>query len=157
MMRLSRSFTLKELTYSSTAQRLAIENEPEPVHLVALSALCHTILQPVRDHFGKPVIINSGYRCAALSKAVGSSERSQHCRGEAADFEIMGVSNLEVAEWIQNELGEAVDQLILEGWNPTEADPTNSGWIHCSHSREGSQRGEILRTADFKTYQQGLT
>jgi zinc D-Ala-D-Ala carboxypeptidase len=157
MIRLSRSFTLKELTYSSTALRLGIDNSPEPLHLVALSALCHTILQPVRDHFGQPIVVSSGLRLPEVSRAVGSSDKSQHCKGEAADFEIMGVSNLEVAQWIRDNLITEVDQLILEGWNPTEADPTNSGWIHCSHSREGEQRHQVLRTADFKTYEAGLT
>ena len=151
-MHLSRNFTLKELTTSQTAQRLGIDNTPEPIHLIALGALCHTILQPVREHFGRPVVVSSGYRCAELSKAVGSSEKSQHCRGEAADFEVVGVSNLEVAQWIESMLKDAVDQLILEGFDGRP----DSGWIHCSHSRCSEQRRQILRTSDFKNYLPGL-
>lgn len=154
MIHLSRNFSLKELTASQTALRLGLDNSPEPVHLMALSALCHCILQPVRDHFGRPVVVSSGFRLPAVSQAIGSSETSQHCKGEAADFEVPGVSNLEVAEWIMNNL--SFDQLILEGWKDS-VNNLNAGWIHCSYSRCDEQRGQVLRTSDFKTYLPGLT
>lgn len=154
MIHLSRNFSLKELIASQTALRLGLDNSPEPIHLVALSALCHCILQPVRDHFERPVIVSSGFRLPEVSQAIGSSETSQHCKGEAADFEVPGVSNFEVAEWIMKNL--SFDQLILEGWTDSASNP-NVGWIHCSYSRCDEQRGQVLRTSDFKTYLPGLT
>ena len=86
------------------------------------------IAQPLRDHFGKPVRINSGYRSPALNEAIGGSTKSQHSKGEALDLEIDGVSNLEVADWITDNCD--YDQVILEFYNPT--DGPNSGWVHAS-------------------------
>jgi hypothetical protein len=87
------------------------------------------ILQPVRDNFNSVVTVSSGYRSVKLCEAIGSSAKSQHTRGEAADFEIFGVPNKEVSDWIVKNLD--YDQCILEFW--TEDEP-NSGWIHCSYS-----------------------
>jgi len=91
-----------------------------------LKALCENILQPVRDHFGR-VKVTSGFRSAELCVAIGSSVNSQHARAEAADFEVVGVDNAELFDWIKNNL--EPDQLILEFYTPGEP---NSGWIHCS-------------------------
>ena len=97
---LSNNFTLAELTKSQTATRKGIHNEPSTEHVENLIHLAKTILQPVREHFGKPVMISSGYRSPALCEAIGSSAKSQHAKGEAADFEIHGVDNKELATWI---------------------------------------------------------
>lgn len=135
-MKLTQNFSLKEMTFSDTAIRKGIVNNPNTEHIVALTNLCCHILQPVREHFGQAVNINSGYRSVELCEAVGSSSRSQHSKGEAADFEIYGLSNLELATWIYENL--EFDQLILEFFDP-EGDP-NSGWVHCSYRRDGQNR-----------------
>jgi len=126
-MNLSKNFTLSELTKSQTAVRKGINNEPSTADINNLIHLAETILQPVREHFGKPVMISSGYRSPALCEAIGSSTKSQHARGEAADFEIHSVDNKELAAWIKKNC--EFDQLILEYYDGI--DP-NSGWIHCS-------------------------
>ena len=138
-MKLTANFSLSELTKSQTAERKGIDNTPSPEHQENLKLLCESVLQPVRDHFGKVVTISSGYRSPELCTAIGSKITSQHARGQAADFEIFGVSNKSLADYIDSELH--YDQLILEYWN--ESDP-NSGWVHCSFS-EGNNRRQYLR------------
>ena len=138
-MKLTENFSLSELTKSQTAERKGIDNTPSTEHQKNLKLLCESVLQPVRDHFGKVVTISSGYRSPALCEAIGSKSTSQHARGEAADFEIFGVSNKALADYIDSELH--YDQLILEYWN--ESVP-NSGWVHCSFS-EGNNRKQYLR------------
>ena len=125
-MNLSRNFTLSELTKSDTAIRRGINNNPNAEQIEKLKALCENILQPVRDHFGR-VKVTSGFRSAELCVAIGSSVNSQHARAEAADFEVVGTDNVELFDWIKNNL--EPDQLILEFYTPGEP---NSGWIHCS-------------------------
>ena len=97
-MNLTKNFSLLELTKSQTAERKGIDNTPSPEHQENLKSLCMAILQPVRDHFSKVVTISSGYRSPELCTAIGSKITSQHARGEAADFEIFGVSNKELAD-----------------------------------------------------------
>jgi zinc D-Ala-D-Ala carboxypeptidase len=134
-MKLTENFSLNELTKSQTAERKGIDNTPSAEHQENLKRLCETILQRVRDHFGQVVSISSGYRSPELCVAIGSSTKSQHARGEAADFEIFGVSNKELADYINENL--TYDQLILEYWK--ESDP-NSGWVHCSFTLNGNRK-----------------
>ena len=144
---------MEELTKSQTATRKGIDNTPSPEHQANLQSLCTAILQPIRDHFSKVVTVSSGYRSQELCLAIGSKTTSQHAKGEAADFEIFGVSNKELADYIHEHLD--YDQLILEYWK--ESDP-NSGWVHCSYS-EGNNRRQYLRAykEDGKTkYEQVL-
>jgi len=138
-MKLTANFSLSELTKSQTATRKGIDNTPSPEHQENLRLLCEAVLQPVREHFGRVVTITSGYRSPELCTAIGSKITSQHARGEAADFEIFGVSNKALADYIHDTLH--YDQLILEYWN--ESDP-NSGWVHCSFS-EGKNRKQYLK------------
>ena len=138
-MKLTANFSLLELTKSQTAERKGIANTPSPEHQENLKLLCESVLQPVRDHFGKVVTISSGYRSPELCTAIGSKITSQHAKGQAADFEIFGVSNKELADYINENL--EYDQLILEYWK--ESDP-NSGWVHCSYSA-GNKRKQYLR------------
>jgi len=128
-MNLSKSFTLNELTKSQEALRLGIDNTPSDEHIENLKILCEKILQPIRDFYGMPISVSSGYRSTALCEAIGSSATSQHTKGQAADFELFGIHNREVSDWIVKNLD--YDQCILEFWNPN--DP-NSGWIHCSYN-----------------------
>mgnify|MGYP001370752458 FL=1 len=139
-MKLTENFTLQELIKSQTALRKGINNKPaSPDIVVNLQTLCEKVLQPVREHFGKPVTVNSGYRCPKLNKAIGSSSKSQHTKGLAADIEIPGVSNKELAEYIESNL--PFDQLILEFYNGV--DP-NSGWVHVSYVDDDKNRKQTL-------------
>ena len=131
-LRLSPNFTLGELTRSDTAKARGLANMPDWQQLLALHALCHAILEPVRARFG-PVRTTSAFRCFTPD--------SQHGKGEAADFEVPGVPNLTVAIWIRDHL--AFDQLILEAWRDDDA---NAGWIHASF-RALRLRYQVLRTA----------
>ena len=134
-MKLSENFTLDELTKSQEAIRLGIQNEPSDEHITNLILLCKNILQPIRNHFKLPVSISSGYRSAALCEAIGSSSGSQHTKGQAADFEIFGMANKDLADWIVQNLD--YDQCILEFWNEKEP---NSGWVHCSFNNAGNRK-----------------
>jgi len=136
-MKLSQHFSYQEFIKSQTATRKGIKNEPDDAQLYSMKMVCMNILEPIRTTFERPVIITSGFRSPELCVAIGSSTNSQHAKGEAADFEIPGVSNKEVADWIHENLPN--DQLILEFFDGK--DP-NSGWIHCSHKPEN--RGEYL-------------
>ena len=123
-MKLSKNFSLAELTKSQTATRMGLDNNPSEDEQENLRLLCERVLQPVRDHFNHTVTVSSGYRNEILSNKIGSSSKSQHCKGEAADFEIFGTPNNEVADWIKENL--MFDQLILEYYEPGQP---NSGWI----------------------------
>ena len=87
-MQLSENFRLKEFIESPTAERLGIDNRPDWEAVINLRNLCREVLQPLRDHEGKPIHINSGYRCPELNEAVHGVGDSQHLRGEAADIHL---------------------------------------------------------------------
>jgi len=152
-MNLSANFTLKELTRSDTADRLDIDNQPNEEQIESLRLLCENILQPVRDHFGKPVKISSGFRCSALNQATGGSSNSDHCKGQAADIEIDGLPNPELAQWIMDNLD--YTQLILEFY--TQGQP-NSGWVHISFDPNNLKMQELtaVKVAGKTTYLNGL-
>lgn len=139
-MQLSEHFNLKEFTKSETAIRKRIDNTPNLEHANNLKLVCEKILEPVRKHFGKPVRINSGYRGPALNKAVGGSAKSQHCNGEAVDFEIDGLPNPDLAKWVAENC--EFDQIILEFYDPKEG--PNSGWVHASYSSSGNNRKQKM-------------
>ena len=103
-MNLSKSFTLNELTKSQEATRLGIDNTPNEEHILNLKLLCENVLQPVRDFYGMPLSVSSGYRSATLCEAIGSSSKSQHTKGQAADFEIFGVANKDLADFVVKNL-----------------------------------------------------
>jgi len=138
-MKLSANFQLSELVKSQVAERKGIPNNPSPTQIDNLKALCVNVLQPIRSQFDSPVLISSGYRSGELNVAIGSSIKSQHGEGKAADIEVVGVDNKELAEWIRDNL--EFDQLILEFYRDGEPD---SGWIHVSWS-SGENRNQILR------------
>lgn len=147
MANLSDNFSLAELTHSDTARRKGIDNEPSYEQLEALQYLAQNLLQPIRDHFGKPVHITSGFRSETLNKSIGGSRTSQHCKGEAADFRVSGIHPRRVWEYINSEL--EFDQLIAEYIDRNE---TATGWIHCSLKKKDN-RGEaasITRKYGYK-------
>ena len=152
MVRLSENFTLSEFTKSQTAERKGIDNTPGEEHLEAAKHLFSNVVQKVRDNFGVTVI-NSGYRGPELNEAIGGSERSQHCKGEAVDIECPGTANYDVAAWIQDNLD--FDQLILEFYKPGLPD---SGWVHVSYKSEGNRKSVLTAMKeDGKTvYKAGL-
>ena len=150
--RLSMNFALSEMVKSATAERLNVDNSPSDIHLVNLTHLAIHILQPVRDEFGV-ITINSGYRRPALNAKVGGAKTSQHCNGQAADFESFSTPNPDLAKWIANNL--EFDQLILEfydGVNP------NSGWVHCSYNLMGNRKKIMtaLKTKNGVQYKNGF-
>ena len=145
-MQLSENFSLNEFTKSDTAVRKGIDNTPNDDHLKSMKALCENVLQKVRSHFGKSVRITSGYRSPELCEAIGSSSKSQHAKGQAADFEITGIDNKDLAIWIRDNV--EFDQLILEFY--TEGDP-NSGWVHCSYSDDNRKQVLSAKKTDTGT------
>lgn len=152
-MKLSTNFTLEEFTKSQTAIRLGIHNTPNDREIAALITLCKEVLQPIRDAFGTTTI-NSGFRSDVLNRRIGGAAKSQHCKGEAADIEVPGVSNYDLAKWIQENL--KFDQLILEFH--TEGVP-NSGWVHVSYRDEKVNRNTVLtalRLHSRTVYKPGL-
>ena len=138
-MKLSANFELSELTKSQVAERKGLPNNPSPAHIDNLKALCVNVLQPIRSEFDKPVIISSGYRSGEVCVAIGSKPTSQHAEGKAVDFEIVGVDNKDLFDWVKNNL--EFDQLILEFYK--EGEP-NSGWIHVSWNG-GNNRNQTLK------------
>ena len=117
-MQLSKHFTLSEMEKSQTAVRKGISNKAGSGEIKNLTDLCYEVLEPVRIKFDKPVIITSGYRSPELCEAIGSKATSQHAKGQAVDFEIAGIPNIQVAYWLQNNVD--FDQLILEFYNPDD-------------------------------------
>lgn len=132
-MNLSANFTLYEMTLSETAVRRGIRNIPSDAHVDALRQLCVQVLQPLRNRLRQPVVITSGYRSPELNTAIKGSYRSQHCKGEAADFYVPGLSVEAVIDTMQS-LHLPFDQLINEF----------GAWVHVSHRVKGFQRKEVL-------------
>lgn len=127
-MQLTNNFSLKELTVSDTAVRLGLDNTPNETVTANLKTLAENILQPVREHYGKSVKVNSGYRAPEVNAAVGGSKTSDHCKGQAADIEINGVANGDLAKYITENF--KFTQVILEFY--TQGVP-DSGWVHVSY------------------------
>jgi len=126
-MQLSTNFSLKEMTRSDIATRMGHPNQPDTKVIANLKLLCEKVLQPIRDHYGVTVTVNSGYRHPDVNAKVGGSKTSDHCRGQAADIEIAGIANGELAIWIRDNL--SFRQCILEFY--TKGIP-DSGWVHVS-------------------------
>jgi hypothetical protein len=127
-MKLTENFSLAEMVKSETALRQGLDNTPGDVEIANLKRLAEKVLQPVRDHYKCGVKVNSGFRHPNVNAAVGGSKTSDHCKGQAADIEIPGVANAELAEWIKDNL--EFTQLILEFYTPGIPD---SGWVHVSY------------------------
>jgi zinc D-Ala-D-Ala carboxypeptidase len=152
-MNLTKNFTLAEMTKSETALRHGLENNPGEQELAAMKLLAEKVLQPVRDHFKRGVKVNSAYRHPDVNQRVGGSRNSDHTRGQAADIEIPGVANAELAQWIKDNL--EFRQLILEFYTPGIPD---SGWVHVSYVAEDNKKEVLTATRkDGKTvYLPGL-
>ena len=138
-MQLSTNLSLAEVTRSETAKRRGISNMPTAEHIENFKKLAANIFQPIREHFGKPIIISSGYRSAELNKAIGGSLSSQHCSGEAIDIDMDGtdITNKQIFDYIKDNLN--FDQMIWEFGTDTNPD-----WVHVSFASNRSQRKQIL-------------
>jgi zinc D-Ala-D-Ala carboxypeptidase len=142
MTQLTTNFSLHELTKSETALRNDLDNTPGEAETENLRLLCEKVLQPVRDHFGKGVKVNSGFRSSSRQPcAAGGSKTSDHCLGRAADIEIPGVANADLAQWIMDNLD--YTQLILEFYTPGIPD---SGWVHVSYDPNNLKKQELTAT-----------
>ena len=140
-MKLSKNLTLKEVIKSNTASRLGIPNIPEDWEIHNLRAVADNIFQPLRDHFGVPIGVSSGYRSKALNKAIGGSKYSQHMIGEAFDIDADiygGVTNAEIFNYVKNNL--EWDQMIWEF-----GDDEEPNWVHISYKESGQNRKQIKR------------
>ena len=137
-MNLTKNFTLSEMTKSETALRHDMDNTPNEVQIASLKALAEQVLQPIRDHYAKGVKVNSGFRHPEVNAKVGGSRTSDHCRGMAADIEIPGVPNHELAEWIKANL--PYTQLILEFYTRGVPD---SGWVHVSYDPANLKKQDL--------------
>ena len=140
-MKLSKNLTLKEATKSNTASRLGIPNIPEDWEIHNLRAVAENVFQPIRDHFGIPIGVSSGYRSKALNKAIGGSKYSQHMIGEALDIDADihgGVTNAEIFNYVKNNL--EWDQMIWEF-----GDDEEPNWVHVSYKESGQNRKQIKR------------
>lgn len=127
-------FTIKELCRSDTAARRGIKNEPSEAVKQNLTALVEHVLDPVREWYGKPIYVNSGYRCKELNAAVGGVANSQHMTGEAADIDVNDMKeNRRIFTWIEENC--EFDQLLWEN---------GGAWIHVSF-RAGKNRQMVRR------------
>ena len=126
-----RHFTIAELTRSATARRLGIDNTPPASAIRALTSLVDDVLDPLRDAWGGPIRVNSGYRCPELNKAVGGTPSSQHQHGEAADITVGSRSANRRLLALIKRLDLPVDQCI---------DEKGCRWIHVSHRRGRNRR-----------------
>lgn len=128
-------FTIAELCRSTTADRLGIDNRCRKEHVVNLTALVDNVLDPLREWYGKPITVNSGFRCPALNKAVKGSATSQHMSGQAADIDTGDrQQNKLLFEYIRKNL--PFDQLI---------DESNFAWVHVSYRADGNNRNQVLK------------
>ena len=135
-MKLSNHLDLGEVTRSESAKREGIINMPTPEHYENLKVIAEKVFEPIREHFGVPIFISSGYRSEALNIYIGGSRSSDHSRGRALDLDLdgssSGVTNKMIFEFIKDNL--EIDQLINE---------FNYSWVHVGY-RQGANRGQIL-------------
>lgn len=134
--KIAKYFTLAEMCASDTAKEKDIKNQPTVTEVVNLTLLCTKVLDPLRKAMG-PITISSGFRCAALNKAVGGVRNSQHMKGQAADIYIKGnlAYGKKIFAWIK-EFCE-FDQLI---WEHNEA---GAYWVHVSYNLDGNRKKVI--------------
>ena len=126
-------FSLKELTESDTATRKGIDNTPDAIVKANLTALVANVLDPLREAYGKPIVVNSGYRCEKLNKLVGGAKKSQHLTGQAADIRSVSRSvaeNKKIFNLVVK-LGLPYDQLI---------DEYGYKWVHVSYNKKGNRK-----------------
>ena len=141
-MRISKHISYKEATQSQTATRKGISNDPDAYQLQNMQLLAEKVFEPIREHFGVPISINSFFRSQKLNKAIGGASGSQHTQGRAIDIDdtLGGVSNKQMFEYIKNHLD--FDQLIWEF-----GDNNNPAWVHVSYVSEIENRRRVLKAS----------
>ena len=141
-MRISKHISYKEATQSQTAVRKGINNEPDAYQLQNMQVLAEKVFEPLREHFGVPIAINSFFRSQKLNKAIGGVSGSQHTQGRAIDVDdtLGGVSNKQMFEYIKANLD--FDQLIWEFGNDKNPD-----WVHISYVSPTENRNRVLRAS----------
>lgn len=139
-MQISKHLSIAEVIRSESAKRKGIDNKPTDEHLKNLTLLSKEIFEPIREYFGVPIFISSGYRSKLLNKSIGGSLSSQHCSGEAIDIDMDGtkILNAQIFHWIKDNLN--FDQLIWEFGTDKNPD-----WVHVSYESTGKQRNQILK------------
>ena len=142
-MKLSKHLDLSEVIRSESAKRNGISNMPTKEHIANFMLLAEKIFEPVREHFGVPIRISSGYRSKELNAKIGGSATSQHCKGQAVDIDMDGTSltNKQIFDYIKDNL--PFDQLIWEFGNEDNPD-----WVHVSYVLK--PRKEILKAFKIK-------
>jgi len=152
-MQLTENFSLNEMIKSETALRHGLDNTPPEEAINNLRLLCEHVLQPLRTAYGRGIKVNSGYRAPDVNAAVGGSRTSDHCKGQAADIEIPGVANYDLALYISQYF--YFTQLILEFYTPGVPD---SGWVHVSYDPNNLKRQVMtaMREHGKTVYKQGL-
>ena len=148
-MRLSKNFLLSELTYSSTARRLGIDNEPSKEGILKLTLLATALLQPLRDRLGA-LRVTSGYRSFVLSEAIGSSSKSQHCKYEAVDLQYVKrgkMDNLMIYQTLID-LDLEYDQCILEFGDSTATYDGQCDWVHISWKITDNRKQTLVAYKD---------
>ena len=139
---ISEHVSYKEGVYSTTATRRGIDNVPNDEQLANMGLIAEKIFEPLRKYVGGPVKINSFFRSVKLNKAIGGSNRSQHCKGQAIDIDdTFGVvANSDMYNYIKNNLD--FDQLIWEF-----GDDDNPNWVHVSYVSKEDNRNRCLRAS----------
>lgn len=152
-MQLTQNFSLAEMIKSETALRHDMDNTPGDVEIENLRMLCEQVLQPLRDAYQRGIKVNSGYRAPEVNAAVGGSRTSDHCKGQAADIEIPGVPNADLAQYIAQYFD--FTQLILEFYTPGIPD---SGWVHVSYDPTNLKKQVMtaMKENGKTVYKQGI-
>jgi hypothetical protein len=151
-MKISQHLNLAEVTRSDSAKRHGIDNTPTSEHLENFKLLADKVFEPIREHFGVPIFISSGYRSKALNSFIGGSASSQHCKGQAIDIDMDGgngeVTNRMVFDFIKTKLD--FDQLIWEFGTDFNPD-----WVHVSFVKSGNRKQKLkaVRSGGKTTYQ----
>lgn len=138
---LSPNLSLAEVTKSDTAIKNGISNLPSQEHYDNLAAIANKIFQPIRQHFGKPIAVTSGYRSPALNKKVGGSATSAHCAGQALDLDadvFGGLTNADIFNYVKANL--EYDQIIWEFGTDKNPD-----WVHIGYKKDGGNRKQNLK------------
>jgi len=143
-MKLTKNFTLEELTRSTTAKNLGIDNTPSDEIIVNLKMLAEKVLQPIRDYINIPIKVNSGYRCEKLNKIVGGKANSQHLRGEAADIVPMkNDRNMGVKELFNTIKTMSKNGLLVVDQCIHEISYT-ADWVHVSYTSRRQNRNIFI-------------
>lgn len=140
MEKISKYVTYAEVTKSNQATALKLANIPNATQLNNLRLVCTNVFDKVREHFGKPIGISSGFRSVELNAKIGGSKTSQHCEGKALDIDgdiFGGINNKELFFYIKENC--IFDQLIWEFGSENAPD-----WVHVSYN-DGKNRGQVLR------------